>query len=122
MEYVIKINGKTYKQVAKYDIEYNQTWTDGSERDWSGTWNGTILGNFDTVKVAIMPESKQELSQLIKDLRSGFIEVEYYDHELMGMKTKTFYRANFPVKSFYISQLETFVDIVDITFIPERRN
>lgn len=122
MEHVIKINGKAYEQVAKHDIEYNQTWAEGAERDFGGTWNGTVLGNFDTVKTAILPKNKLELSNLIKDLRKGFIQVEYYDHELMGMKTKTFYRANFPVKTFYISELETFVDVIDITFIPERKN
>ena len=122
MEYVIKINGKAYRQVENYEIGYNQTWTPGSERDMEGTWNGTILGNFDTVKFSVLPETKQELSQLIGDLRSGFINVEYYDHEIMGMKTKRFYRANYSVKSIYISQLNVDVDVVNISFNPERKN
>ena len=122
MEHVIEVNDKAYRQVENYEIGYNQTWSEGSERDMEGTWNGTILGNFDTVKFSVLPESKQELSQLIKDLRSGFIKVKYYDHEIMGMKTKRFYRANYSVKSIYISQLNVDVDVVNISFNPERKN
>ena len=122
MEYVVKINNKQYDQVPTYEIGYNQTWSEGSERDMTGTWNGTILGNFDEVKLSILPKSKQELSTLIKDLRSGFISVEYYDHELMGYKTRNFYRVNFTVKTIYISSVELYTDVIELSFKPERKN
>lgn len=122
MEHIVEINDKPYTQVTNYEIGYNQTWTEGSERDMTGTWNGTILGNFDEVSFSVLPESKQELSTLIKDLRSGFIKVKYYDHEAMDYKVKRFYRVNFKVKTLYVSSLELYVDLVDISFKPERKN
>ena len=122
MEYVVKINNKQYDQVPTYEMGYNQTWSAGSERDMTGTWNGTILGNFDEVKLSILPKSKKELATLIKDLRSGFISVEYYDHELMGYKTRNFYRVNFTVKTIYISSVELYTDVIELSFKPERKN
>ena len=88
MEHVIEINGKPYKQITDYTVSYQQTWAEGAERDFGGTWNGTLLGNFDSVSFSLLPENKQELSTLTKDLRKGIIKVMYYDHEAMGMITK----------------------------------
>ena len=122
MESIVKVNGKPYEQVQDYSVDYNQTWAAGSERDFGGTWNGTVLGNFDSVKFVVMPKNKAELSALITDLRADYISVEYYDFEIAGMKTKTFYRANFSVKAIYISALETYVDLVQLSFVPERKN
>lgn len=121
MEQVVFIKGRPYKQVGKYEIEYNQTWTAGSERDYSGTWNGSILGNFDSMKITVLPKNKTELSQLIKDLRAGFIPVNYYDFERMGFISQTFYRANFKVSALYISENTTNIEPIEISFIPERK-
>ena len=121
MEHVIEINGKPYRQITDYTVSYQQTWAEGAERDFGGTWNGTLLGNFDSVSFSLLPENKQELSTLTKDLRKGIIKVRYYDHEAMGMITKTFYRVNYDVKSIYISEYDVHVDLVNIKFIPERR-
>lgn len=121
MEHIVEINDKVYKQIADFGIGYNQTWTPNSGRDFSGTWNGTILGNFDTVNLSLLPKDKFELSQLIKDLRSGIIKVKHYEHEAMGMITSYFYRANFEVKSVYLSETENYYEVIDISFIPERK-
>ena len=122
MEYVIKIKGKPYTQVTDYEIEYNQLWADGTGRNYGDySWVGEVAGNFDKVNLAILPNNKQELSTLIKDLRSGMFDIEYYDHELMGMKKSRVYRANFKVKSTYISNLNTFTELVTLSFTPEKR-
>ena len=47
--------------------------------------------------------------------------IEYYDFELMGMKTATVYRSNFKVTSIYINDTETYVEAVALEFVPESR-
>ena len=122
MEYVIKVNNKAYKQVVEHSIDYTQLWTSGSGRNYGDfSWSGTIAGNFDNVQVAIVPKDKQELSQLITDLRMGMFNVEYYDFELMGMKTSRVYRSNFKVQSIYLTDTETYVEAVSLEFVPESR-
>lgn len=122
MEYVIKINNKIYKQAGAYSVDYTQLWASGSGRNYGDfSWSGTVAGNFDNVQVAILPESKVQLSQLVTDLRLGMFSIEYYDFELMGMKTATVYRSNFKVTSIYINDTETYVEAVALEFVPESR-
>lgn len=122
MEYVIKINNKTYKQATEFSVEYSQLWSAGSGRNYGDySWVGTIAGNFDNVKVAILPQDKHELSRLIKDLRLGMFNIEYYDFELMGLKTARVYRANFEVKAIHLSDTDTYVEAVTLEFVPESR-
>lgn len=122
MEYVIKIKGRTYTQVLDYEPSYNQLWAEGSGRNYGDfEWNGTLAGNFDQVRLGIVPKSRLELSNLIKDLRSGIFTIEYYCHEIMAMKTATVYRANFSVKTIYVSETETYTEAVALSFTLTKR-
>lgn len=121
MEHVIEIEDKAYTQVEKYVIEYNQTWSQGSERDYVGTWNGSLLGNFDKITFSVLPKTKEENQQLIKDLRKGLIKVKYFDFEKLGFVEAKFIRANLKVTAPYISENEIILEPIEISFMPERR-
>ena len=122
MEYLVELNGVKYRQVENYEISYDQLWAEGSGRNYGDyRWSGTIAGNFDSVKLNILPKNKLELSNLIKYLRRGIFPIKYYDFEAMDYITRNVYRANFKVKAVYIGDSYDEYELVELTFTPESR-
>lgn len=120
---LIKINNVAYDKIVNYSQSFEQLWRDGSGRSpYTGVWNGQILGNFNPIKLSLYIDDKNVLSRLVKDLKSGSIQVSHYDIETMKTKTVTFYRANFEVKilKFLNGGIEQKFEVIDIEFIPHR--
>jgi hypothetical protein len=122
---MLKINGRNYDRIVKYELEKNQIWAEDSGRSYGdGSWNGTILGNFTKPMVSLYFDDPVKLSQFEDDMLSGSIEVSFYDTRTRTMRTKTSYRNNYKIiiNAYYDEGLEQFFDLVEVNFITHERD